>query len=106
MKPVKSAWLGWSALATLGAALAVAAGPDAPPVVAPAEQQDASADVSLGRRFESQSAGISFCPVSTLRLVQRVSENWVGEWGNADLSWRLTLGRRLRPDPTPPTSGP
>ena len=115
MRPVKSAWLGWSALVTLGAAMAIAGGTDAPPAApaaagagtagTAADQPDASAEVTLGRRFESQSAGISFCPVSTMRLVQRVSENWVGEWANQDLSWRLTLGRMMRPEPIPLTSG-
>jgi hypothetical protein len=105
MKPVKSAWLVCSVLATMGAALAVAADPQAPPAGAPGEAADASTDVALGRRFESQSAGISFCPVSTLRLVDRTSESWVGEWATPDLTWRLTLGRVMRPEPIPLVSG-
>lgn len=111
MKRVKSTWLVRSLRATVCTAMAVGSGALIQSAVCaelpPATSQPAGDhDLTLGMRFESQSAGISFCPVRTLRLVDRVNERWVAEWSDEKFTWRLTLGRQLQPEPIPLVGGP
>ncbi len=65
----------------------------------------APGDPVLGPRFESTSAGISFCPPAVCRLTNLTNPKYVAEWADADSKWRLSIARIIPSEPRPLTSG-